>query len=215
MSKTISKTQIDRLGERLKKGPTEESDLKLLEEYRKSFRDAYQSVIEQIQTIIYSIPFGKDYKIELAGRPEKSTISIIEKLNRESSIRLSQLQDIAGCRLVVPDILEQDRIVSLLKKQFPNAPVIDRRSQPSHGYRAIHILVKHSEKLIEIQLRSQLQHEWAELSEKLADKVDHAIKYGYGHPKILSFLYNLSVKINTCEQAELATLLETQEKGSE
>ena len=37
----MSKTQIDRLGERLKKGNISEADLRLLDEYRRSFAEAF------------------------------------------------------------------------------------------------------------------------------------------------------------------------------
>ena len=38
----ISKTQIDRLGDRLRKGAITEEDLQLLDEYRRSFHNAYE-----------------------------------------------------------------------------------------------------------------------------------------------------------------------------
>jgi ppGpp synthetase/RelA/SpoT-type nucleotidyltranferase len=49
--------------------------------------------------------------LEPTGRPAKSTTSITEKLHRES-IRLTQIQDIAGCRIVISDIAEQERVVA-------------------------------------------------------------------------------------------------------
>lgn len=80
----LSKTQIDRLGDRLRRGPIDEADLRLLDSYRKSFADAYDHVIRVIREPLNLAP---------TGRPAKSTTSIIEKLKRES-IRLSQIQDI-------------------------------------------------------------------------------------------------------------------------
>ena len=68
-------------------------------------------------------------------------------------------------------------MVSSLTSLFENASVIDRRANPSHGYRAIHVIVRHEEKLVEIQVRTSLQHVWAELSEKMSDVFDPAIKY--------------------------------------
>ena len=74
-----SKSQIDRLGNRLRKGDIEEADLRLLDDYRRSFGDAYELVVGAIQT---------ELGLQPTGRPAKSTTSISEKLNRES-IRLS------------------------------------------------------------------------------------------------------------------------------
>ncbi len=93
---------------------------------------------------------------------------------------MTQIQDIAGCRIVTPDMLDQVLVLDELEYQFKGAIIIDRRDNPSHGYRAVHVIVRHHGKLVEIQVRTALQHLWAELSEKLADLIDPAIKYGGG-----------------------------------
>jgi putative GTP pyrophosphokinase len=165
----ISKTQIDRLGERLKRGPHTESDLRLLDDYRRSFAEAYEAVV---RTIRQRGEFP-------TGRLAKSTDSIVQKLRRES-LRLSQMQDIAGCRVVVVNVVEQEKFVASLKTGFPGASVIDRRDKPSYGYRAVHIIAEISGKPMEIQVRTSLQHLWAEVSEKCSDVLDPAIKYGGG-----------------------------------
>lgn len=90
MEVELTKTQIDRLGDRLRQDVSE-TDLKLLDSYRKSFGSAYGNAIKIIQ---------EKLKLQPTGRPAKSTISIVDKLRRETS-RLSQVQDIAGCRIVV------------------------------------------------------------------------------------------------------------------
>ncbi|MBI2059522.1 MAG: hypothetical protein HYT87_07090 [Nitrospirae bacterium] len=82
-----SKTQIDKLGERLKSGKLTDSDLIALDEYRRSFGEAFEHAMGEIRDKL---------KLKPTGRPAKSTTSIIEKLRRES-IRLTQIQDIAGC----------------------------------------------------------------------------------------------------------------------
>jgi len=170
MASEISKTQIDRLGERLKKGNITEADLRLLDQYRRSFTEAYEVVVGAIR---------KELALEPTGRPAKSTTSISEKLRRES-IRLTQIQDIAGCRLIVTDIASQDAVVQSLTGLFEDTTIVDRRQKPSHGYRAVHVVVNYGGKMIEIQVRTSLQHLWAELSEKLSDVFNPAIKYGGG-----------------------------------
>jgi len=51
---SISKTQIDQLGDRLRKGDVTEEDLRLLEAYRLSFDEAYEEVEASIHTARYS-----------------------------------------------------------------------------------------------------------------------------------------------------------------
>ena len=195
MTTKPSKTQIDHLGDRLRKGPLVEADLKVLDDYRRSFGLAYESVVRAIR---------EHTQLEPTGRPAKSTGALIEKLHRET-IRLTQVQDIAGCRIIVPDILEQDRVVASLRTVFPDADLDDRREDPSYGYRAVHIVVQFSGSLVEIQVRSSVQHIWAELSEKLSDVVDSAIKYGGGPPDIQDLLANASSMIASFEKLEEIT----------
>lgn len=178
----ISKTQIDRLGDRLRSASFTDDDLRQLDEYRREFSEAYEAIVGAIR---YRLG------LEPTGRPAKSTRAIREKLLRES-IRLSQVQDIAGCRIVVPGIAEQNETVERVRSIFRNATVIDRREHPSHGYRAVHVIVKECGKLVEVQIRTALQHSWAELSEKASDLIDPDIKYGGGDLDIQRALLEIS-----------------------
>jgi putative GTP pyrophosphokinase len=186
----ISRTQIDRLGDRLKQGREDEADLRLLDEYRRSFGEAYDAVVNTIR---------RQFTLEPSGRRAKSTGAIVDKLRRES-IRLSQIQDIAGCRLVVSDIAEQDRVVALLRPLFDDLDVVDRRERPSYGYRAVHVIVRVNDKNVEVQVRSMWQHRWAEISEKLADVSDRALKYGGGEPGLRRLLSDLSRMVEDVER---------------
>jgi len=203
----LSKSQIDKLGSRLRKGDINEDDLRLLDSYRRLFTAAYEEVVGRIRN---------ELGLEPTGRPAKSTTSISEKLRRES-IRLSQIQDIAGCRIIVADILTQDEVVGRLSQLFVGSIVVDRRERPSNGYRAVHVIVAHSGKLIEVQVRTALQHLWAELSEKLSDVVDNAIKYGGGDEQVVTILRIMSDNINVQEVGEselLRTLSENRQDKS-
>jgi ppGpp synthetase/RelA/SpoT-type nucleotidyltranferase len=192
MAMELSKNQVDRLGERLRNDKISDDDLRLLDSYRLSFSEVYEFVAGAIR---------KELALEPTGRPAKSTTSISDKLRRES-IRLTQIQDIAGCRLIVADIAAQDSVVQSLKSLFEHSTVIDRREKPSHGYRAVHVVVKHRGKLIEIQVRTSLQHLWAELSEKFSDIVNPAIKYGGGDEDYQELLIDTSSTIAKVELLE-------------
>ena len=162
------------------------------------------------RTRTWSRTIRERLQLDPTGRPAKSTGSIIDKLKRES-IRLSQVQDIAGCRIVVTDVLEQDRVVDSVCRLFPGATVADRRATPSHGYRAVHVIVSIGGQLVEIQIRSRLQHLWAELSEKFSDVVDPAIKYGGGRENIRELLTAASDMVDAYEQAEKISVSSTEQ----
>ncbi len=199
MAHEISKTQIDRLGKRLKLGKVED-DLRLLEQYRHSFRAAHEFVYKEIR---------EKLSLEPTKRRTKTTQSIVDKLLR-GSIKLTQIQDIAGCRIVVKDIADQNKIVDQLKALFNDNKVRDRREKPSHGYRAVHLIVFIDSKTVEVQVRTELQDLWAELSEKCADTFGQSIKYGSGNEKVLIILESLSLLIQWNEDriTEVSTMLE-------
>ncbi len=191
MIERLSKTQIDKLGERLKSAQPSDSDLQELDEYRRSFGEPYETVVSAIRDRL---------ELEATGRPAKTIPSVREKLRRES-IRLTQIQDIAGCRLVVPGIAEQNNVVARLCDLFPNARVIDRRAAPSHGYRAVHVIPTIEGKHVEIQVRTTMQHRWAEVSEKCFD-VDPDIKYGGGKRNTRDLLLKMSDSVYESELLE-------------
>ena len=118
-------------------------------------------------------------------------------------MRLTQMQDIAGCRLVVQDVVKQDQVVAQLTAGLPSAVVVDRRKQPSHGYRAVHVVATALGKPVEIQVRTELQHLWAQLSEKLSDISDPAVKYGGGDPRARKVLSVASKEIDDVERMDL------------
>ena len=194
---TLSKTQIDKLGERLKAGESTADDVRELDEYRHSFGPQYEEVVATIRRLLNLTPHG---------RRAKTIPSIVAKLHRES-IRLSQIQDIAGCRIVVSDRPTQDRTVDALCRAFADAVIVDRRVDPSYGYRAVHIIVRLRGKAVEIQVRTTLQHQWAEVSEKYSDAIP-SLKYGGGNEVIRNRLMSLSETAYAIESLE-KTLAET------
>jgi ppGpp synthetase/RelA/SpoT-type nucleotidyltranferase len=153
--------------------------------------------------------------VKPTGRPAKSTTSIIDKRQRES-IRLRQMQDVAGCRIIVGDVLDQDRLLQRVQKTFPGCAIADRRRRPSHGYRAVHVIVKVESRPIEIQVRTRLQHMWAEVSERLSDSVGVALKYGRGpknHQGLLAGASNLVAQIEA-QELRYAAAAATLSRGS-
>jgi hypothetical protein len=85
--------------------------------------------------------------------------------------------------------------------------LIDRRVKASHGYRAVHLVVSSEGKLVEIQVRTMFQHTWAELCEKMSDKIDRDIKYGGGPEGLRSSLQTLSDGLLRGELAEAKILI--------
>lgn len=165
---TMSASQVDRLGERLRTAPLTEEDRALLLEFRASFFPAYQEVFGKVRGELHIVP---------SGRPEKTPDSIIAKLRR-SRTRLSRMQDIAGCRIVVGDRWAQAHVAERLGALFPDGRVRPTDPKRSHGYRAVHVVVEAHGRVIEIQVRTTLQHLWAMAVERLVDMYGVDFKHG-------------------------------------
>lgn len=191
-SRGLTKSQINRLGDRLRKGKASDDHLRLLDLYRLSFGPASETVVDAIRSQL---------RLQPSVRTSKTRTSIIDKLRREKT-RLSQMQDIAGCRIVVNDIRRQDDVVMRLGSVFDNTYIDDRRDRPSHGYRAVHVIVEILGRSVEIQVRTALQDWWAQLSEKYSDLIDPAIKYGSGDAQALESLRIAAEEITKVEDDE-------------
>lgn len=202
----LSNSRIDALGRKLRANAAlDPEDEELLEEFLLQRDEALQAVVRQLRSIRYQgQPLLPSSRVETLATTR-------EKLQREST-RLSQIQDIAGARIVVDGgLIEQDEVCAAIQSAFPDSRLIDRRERPSHGYRAVHVVVRQEGIPVEVQVRTPDQHRWAELLERLADTLGRQIRYG-GPPvepdadffgmtqaEVLRIMMNLSDIIGTKE----------------
>jgi hypothetical protein len=110
MVEKLTASQLNRLGDRLRKGQANDNDIRALHEFRESFRPAFDRVVGELESL----------GLAVGGRAAKTIGSIVAKLEREKT-RLSTMQDIAGCRVEVADRIEQDSVVEQIIKVFPNS----------------------------------------------------------------------------------------------
>lgn len=147
----------------------------------------------------------------------KTTHTMREKLQRGT--RLSAMQDVAGVRVTIPSEssrLVQDSVVRQIQHAFPDSRVRDRRDSPTHGYRAVHVIVDEDNCPVEIQVRTHLQDLWAQVVERLADLWGRGIRYGeppedptarigsgddaVTRQEVLAWIMDLSIEIDEYEE---------------
>lgn len=145
------------------------------------------------------------HRSPLVAQRTKRLISIIEKLRREEKMKLSQMQDIGGCRAVLGTLeqvrkLEQIYLSSRWEHEELNHKDYIKYPKPS-GYRSIHLKYKYQgigEKTnysglkIEIQLRTNLQHTWATAVETAGTFTKQALKSNIGNESWLRFFSLMS-----------------------
>lgn len=138
----------------------------------------------------------------------KRLSSIAVKLLRNPNMKLSQMQDISGCRAVLETVDDVDKLVKIYEEALAKNPSgrpyrtedYDYIREPkADGYRSVHFVFKYrsnvsrlhvyNELRIEVQIRSRLQHLWATAVETVSTFTDQALKTGMGSPEWKRFLH--------------------------
>jgi ppGpp synthetase/RelA/SpoT-type nucleotidyltranferase len=169
----ISRSALDKLGERLAANEQISDD-----DYDLLLRvlTAYQAALNETQERLVALGYAPTTRT-------KTTSVLIEKLRRETGMKLKGVQDIAGARIVADCSRdEQDEIVRRIVAEFADSArppkVKDRRAEPSAGYRAVHVVVTVQDLPVEIQVRTWRQDQWAQIVESLGDKWGRGLRYG-------------------------------------
>jgi len=165
------------LGKRLASGQrTDLEDLQKLESILSVFGVALDKISSEARRVLEGRTLAVTSRV-------KTTNTIVQKLQRERTMSLKGMRDLAGLRIVGSmSRLEQDDLVALLVATFPGDSrpprVVDRRHEPSAGYRAVHVVVTTSDLDVEVQVRTELQDLWANSFEILADRWGRELRYG-------------------------------------
>ena len=146
----------------------------------------------------------------------KRTKSIILKLMRFSKMKLSRIQDIGGCRVVMPNVeLARKLAENYISKNKRHKRIKSREGNyinnpKSDGYRSIHLVYGYHSinkvgkifngRLVEIQIRSQLQHIWATALETVDLFTHQTMKFGKGNPAWKYFFKLVSSAFAMIEQ---------------
>ena len=181
---------INELGRRLAAVGLNELNEADYQEFRTAYADALTEVTEVL--IRCQSTALADRRTEVGSRI-KAIDSVVAKLRRKET-PLATMQDIAGCRLTVPTLADLRNAVSWLSENLTIEREKDyTRTGQKGGYRAVHLIVLTSSgRHAEIQIRTEVQHAWANLSEQLAYSIDRLIKAGGGPPEVRRRLLVLS-----------------------
>lgn len=162
--------------------------------YREAHLEPLTELTIEIQTALGS--FDKPYYVaqRLKRRPQ-----IIRKLNR-LSVRLTQLQDIGGLRVVVDNNSEANAVDRIINKWIESNTYYELQRTTDYrpegrddsGYRAIHKIIERDGLKLEIQIRSMAQHFWAESIERTSVFYGKRLKEGEGGSVVLGYFKLLS-----------------------
>jgi len=221
-SKGFSKSNIDLAGNILINGKSsaeeKEKALEILDNWRAIHRYPLHIFKKRLKTVSEKI--NKD---SLSVQRLKRLPSMLSKLQRrydgnKPTMKLSQMQDIVGCRAVMPNVelarelYKKGYIYGDLKHKKVNEK--DYITHPKEdGYRSIHLIYRYKSNkegkkdynglLIEVQIRSKLQHLWATAIETVDFFTRQAIKSNEGQKEWKDFFRLVSSAFAMMEKTPL------------
>ena len=137
------------------------------------WRALHQPVLDELAEGVAKILAMGKIQVSFSSKRLKRMTSIIDKLKHHPDMGLGGLQDIGGARFAFDDIptLMQayERIKATPIEHFSLKTTYDYVAKPKEsGYRSIHFVYKYQSDdenlngmLIELQIRTRLQHDWA------------------------------------------------------
>jgi len=195
------KSQVDKAGEILAKENSTSEQREIALAVLNNWRSAHNFPMNTFQIRLRRLSKKID-KGALVVQRLKRVPSIIKKLRRKQTqtMNLSQMQDIGGCRTVLSDAEMVKKLVGIYKKsrglkhKRVNEKDYVQKPKPD-GYRSVHLMYRYkSDKkstydglLIEIQIRSKIQHAWATAVETVDLFTKQAIKSNEGREDWMDF----------------------------
>ena len=229
----ISNTDVTKAGQTIRsymnnkdlEGRSEEGFLNallVLRKYRENHAPCLKIFSNLLSEKLKRLNFDKK---SIVSSRTKRLESISVKLTELSSTRLSQIEDIVGVRVTLPNMNALNTFVSdingcEIRNSEHNEGMLkehDYINKPkSDGYRGIHQIFKFKNNnksfRIELQIRTKLQHEWATTVEVLSYLYKSNFKKGLGNKNCLEFLRLTSALFSIEEKSPV--LDEFQEYGS-
>lgn len=173
-----SKSQVRKAGSTIRRYQRGEATV---EEYERAldvvavYQDQLDAPMAAVEEGLRELLVQEDFDAEFSSRI-KRTQTIVEKLSgRESQLSLDRMVDLAGCRIVLQsdDVAELRRLEYVVREQW-REDLWEQRCKDyvttprDSGYRAVHLVVRHEEFPVEIQLRTHGMHAWAQEMERLS-----------------------------------------------
>lgn len=185
-----SKSRVNRAGQAVRDGRETLEDLAVIEEWRA----AHRAVLNTFQAILRTRTRGT--KISVAQRHKRKK-TIFDKLRRYPKMELSRMDDVAGCRLIFPNVkslhaFRQEFLKARFNHKRRNSPdKYDYMLSPKvTGYRGIHDVYTYDVKsatgkryeglFVEIQYRTLVQHSWATAVEVIGFVTESQPKFQAG-----------------------------------
>lgn len=190
----VSKNEINRCGERLGLWWSGEEQIPADELHRLvnivwAFRSTFQYPMTKTAVGLRQFVQRESSQVIVAQRLKRLP-TIIEKMVRLPGTKLARMEDVGGCRAVLPGgRSEIEGVLRRIRRNWTVVRLRDYMEEPkSSGYRGVHLIVERDDRRIEVQLRTTGQQAWAEQVERLAGRYRVPLKDEKGPDELLRWL---------------------------
>jgi ppGpp synthetase/RelA/SpoT-type nucleotidyltranferase len=210
--------QVIKAGETFLKDKINDSEFDQAMDVLSYWRFSHEIPLEQALKVLQETTLKIDKNAIFAKRL-KRYVSIVNKLRRFRQMKLKNMQDIGGCRAIVSSPKKLQKIVRALRKrsEFKNSQgkvrFKDYIQHPKEdGYRGYHLVCQCLDengelKDIEVQLRTNLQHDWATALEIVDLFTGQALKSNQGDIEWKNFFSRVSEQFALMEEVHLFNTL--------
>jgi hypothetical protein len=144
MALPCSANQLNKLGKRLARDEPTADDLVLFAQVV----NAYQEVLDEVERRLELLGYQATTRVKTTG-------TLLDKLRRDQTLKLSAVHDLAGARIVIDgNRNDQDETMARIVDEFTPCPKLPRVKDRRNG--------------------------WAQFAEKLGDSWGRGLRYGLG-----------------------------------
>ena len=170
----------------------DETQERIMNEFSR-MRETYRRMHEDLTAILGAMLRRENVAVSNVAIRIKEKEALRRKIiYKQKYQRLSDITDVIGCRIITLFEDDVERVFALVQREFEVVEVVDHRRKVQEmtefGYNSLHVIVRFSplrlqlteyagyaDVKFEIQIRSALQHAWAEVEHGLGYKKEYEV----------------------------------------
>ncbi|HWM47934.1 MAG TPA: RelA/SpoT domain-containing protein [Xanthobacteraceae bacterium] len=190
---------------------TAEGEPKIREAFQiaNNWRDAHAFPMRSVRWQL--VWFMRDQGIAGITAARLKRMQSIRRKLRRFNLTLNQMQDLGGCRAILPTSADVRSLISAVRERsrhhlrneddYINNPKPDgyRSHHLMYAYRGKGDMAVHDDRRIEVQIRTRLQHSWATAVEAVGLFRQEDLKGNQGSPEWLRLFLLMSAEFAFCE----------------
>lgn len=172
--------------------PLDDTQERIMNEYSR-MRETYRRMKDDLTDILTTMLRREKVSISTLAIRIKEKEALRRKIiYKRKYQKLSDITDVIGCRIITLFEDDVERVFALVQREFEVVEVVDHRRKMQEmtefGYNSLHVIVRFSpvrlqlteyagyaDVKFEIQIRSALQHAWAEVEHGLGYKNEYEV----------------------------------------